>query len=331
MQELVITQNVPAQLDANFEEMRATLEKQLERYDIVVTSETVGDAKKLATELNSSKSVIRKTGNEAYKAATAPADDFKAKVGEFVDMVEQSRQKLLEQIKVFEDETREKAKVLLQEYRDQLWDENSVEPEFRTATYDDLVKLTSVTGAGNLAKSAKDQLQARVRDNKALQDQTRIRLLELENQSYRAGLSAPLTRDHVQPFLFSDEDHYNSELQRILKVEVSRQEAAEEKIRNQMKRDQEREAAQVKAEPQQEPETTQSPEPQQSAPEPEQVAPKRSAAPGKVGLMVTATFTLEVSSHITDAAIEAELRRMMGAAGITTLTGVEIARERKAA
>ena len=45
MNELIV-KSTPAILNANFDELRESLSKELENYDFVVTADTVGDAKK---------------------------------------------------------------------------------------------------------------------------------------------------------------------------------------------------------------------------------------------------------------------------------------------
>ena len=50
--------NTPACIEVNFDVLRKALEKDLERFEIVVTSDTVADAKKLATQLNETKKII---------------------------------------------------------------------------------------------------------------------------------------------------------------------------------------------------------------------------------------------------------------------------------
>jgi hypothetical protein len=79
-------------------------------------------------------------------------------------------------------------------------------------------------------------------DDKGAENRTKMRLLELENQSYKAGLKAPLTRDHVATFLFATDEEYQQRLDAMLQSEVRRQEQAEAHLRAQMAQEQERNA-----------------------------------------------------------------------------------------
>lgn len=325
MQELVILEKKPAVLVANFDQVKAALTQELERYNIVVTADTVVAAKKLATELNASKKVIKDAGRAAFDESVLPANEFMKKVGELVDQVEQSRQTLLAQVQKFENQTREKVRALLEQYRSSLWEQHAVEIEFRKAEFSDLILLTSITKTDNLAKSPKDALESRVRDDKAVQDKTNMRLLLLENESYKAGLAAPLTRDHVQSFLFASDEAYQNQLQRILNSEVQRQDAAEERLRQQIAKEQSRTAEQspVSA-PQMAIAPVQPAQPQESAPVTRSISPP--LVNGKVEVFVTANFRLEVNPKIDDVAIAAELRRVMEKAGITSLDSVSVSR-----
>lgn len=344
MQELIAINNTPALVEVNFEELKKHLAAELQKFDVVVTQDTVKDAKALATELNATKREIAKRKKEEYDRATAGANQFKDSMKELESMCEEGRQKLLAQVQKFEDETREAAAKLLQEKRAALWESTGVSEEFRRAEYSDLVNLSAVTAKGNLAASARTKLEQRVAADKALQDQTEMRLLKLENQSFKAGLSAPLNRGHVEHFLFAGEDEYNQKLDALMQSELQREEVAQQRMRDQMEREQqekerqeklrlEREQRQQAAE-QPKPETVQAPEPQRPEPEQAQASEPQQTErpePGKVPVTVQCTFVVSVASHVTDAAIEKELRAVMERAGIKTLDTVQVFREQEAA
>lgn len=345
MQELITIQNQPALVEVNFEELKKHLATELEKYNVVVTQDTVKDAKALATELNATKREIAKRKKEEYDRATAGANQFKDSMKELETMCEEGRQKLLAQVQKFEDETRQLAADLLKAMRDELWNHIGVAEEFQRAQFDDLVNLSAVTAKGNLTAGAKSKIEARVNADKALQDQTEMRLLKLENQSYKAGLSAPLNRGHVEHFLFAEDEEYSQKLDALMQSELQREEVAQQRMRDQMEREQRererqeqmqaereqrqqaaaQEAAQTYDEKQQ--------EAQKAEPAPEQTSekPAERPAPGKVPVTVQCTFNVNVSEKVTDAAIEAELRSVMEKAGIKTLNTVQVFREKVAA
>lgn len=241
MKELIHIESTPAILSVNFEALKKHLNKELERYDVVVTSDSVKDAKALATELNTTKRLIDTKRKEEVAKASEPVKQFDSSMKELVAMCEDGRQKILSQVQRFEDETRELAGKLLDEERTKIRANLNIDPEFYKAEFDDLILITSVTGKGKLTASARTKLEQRVAEEKSLQDQTERRLLMLENQSYKAGLASPLTRDHVNTFLFRDDAGYQAELDRIIASEIERQKSAEAALRKKFEAEQERE------------------------------------------------------------------------------------------
>lgn len=344
MQELIAIHNTPALVEVNFEELKKHLAAELQKFDVVVTQDTVKDAKALATELNATKREIAKRKKEEYDRATAGANQFKDSMKELEGMCEEGRQKLLAQVQKFEDETRRIGHDLLIELRAKLWDSLGVNDEFRRATIDEPVPLSAVTAKGNLSASAKNTIETRVNADKALQDQTEMRLLKLENQSYKAGLSAPLNRGHVEHFLFADEGEYNQNLDALMQSELQREEVAQQRMRDQMEREQQEKERQEKLrlerEQRQQASSKVSPEVAQEAEtlrhEPvcnQTTDPQPAERPesGKVPVTVQCTFAVNVAAHVTDAAIESELRAVMERAGIKTLNSVQVFREQEAA
>lgn len=363
MQELIRIDSAPARLAVNFGELKAVLAQELERYNVVVTADTVADAKKLAAELNKTAIEIDRRRKEEVAAVSEPVRQFDEQMKELVTMCKDGRQTLLDQVKKFEDETRERVRELLVIRRTELWDKHDVEADFRRAEYDDLILLTSITAKGNLSAKALGELTQRVNADKALQDRTRMRLLELENECFRAGLSAPLTRDHVAGFLFADDAKYRAELDRVMGAEKRREEEAQRRMREKLEREQaeaelrrqaeeaqrQREEAALLATPAppDEPGLIGGPnEParrrvieesaQQDTDRPKKdAAPSRPAAAvptqGRAAVVVIAEFTTQVPAGVSDEAIERELRKVMIRAGITTLQSVKIVRQPAAA
>lgn len=366
MTELTIkTESVPAAITVNFEELRQALAERLEKYKVVVNSETVRDAKALATELNKLAGELDKRRKDEVAKASEPVKAFDGRMKELVGMCKDGRQHLIKQIDKFDDETRRQCYELLRDLRRELVEKHGVTSEFQRSGFDDLVLVSNVTAKGNLAAKAKSALESRVMEDKALQDRTDRRLLELENASYRAGLSAPLTRDHIHRILFLEDAEYGSELDKLLAAEVEREKAAQERMRAKIQAEEEHKArekaeterrereAQERAEAgkvardarekseRDSPEPTQPPAPEQREPSgTDQVeAMRRMMEPAKpeadaVGTVtweVTATFATTVKAHVTQAAIEAELRRVMARAGITALESVTAKVRRDAA
>lgn len=378
MQELINVSAVPAKLAVNFDELKKHLEHELERYAVVVTLDTVADAKKLATELNKTAGVIDARRKDEVAKVSGPIKAFDAQMKELVELCKGGRQKILDQVKRFEDETRAVLGELLHKRRAELWAELAVDGEFQRAETEDLILLTAITVKGNLAASAASKLEARVRDDKALQDRTKMRLLELENQSYRSGLAAPLSRDHVEPFLFADDARYTSELNRILDAEKRREQEAEARMRERLEREARQKAEQerldaererIRAEERERAEreaqenvgrgagrsemgtargaqsvmrvqtwAEEAPSVQPPAPpfgdeapfeDEEPFGDEAAQAPGASAWMVTATFKVIAPRGAGQREIGSELRRVLEAAGVSTLVSVSAVRKQE--
>jgi hypothetical protein len=357
MQELITIKNVPALVEVNFDELKRHLSIELERYtSVVVTQETVKGAKELATELNATKGEIGKRRKDEVARASAPVKAFDGKMKELEAMCEDGRQGLLKQVATFEDETRKLASEMLTELRDELWAAQGVRAEFRWAECEPLALLSAVTATGNLTAGAKGKLEALVTADKQVQDQTDMRLLKLENESFKSGLSAPLNRGHVEHFLFDAEPAYSEKLARLMATELAREEVAQQRMREKMDREQkqkeelqnrqreaaEREAARAIADAQRQAERVADAariidavmgpvEVAEVTPEidPDDVPPNDEDAFQRV--TVACTFAIDIGGSVTDQAIEAELRAVLAKAGIEALQTVTIQRNKAAA
>jgi len=324
-QELIAIENKPGIISVNFEVLKKHLAKELEKYDVVVTSDTLKGAKELATELNATKKVIDTRRKDEVAKASEPIKAFDESMKELSTMCANGRQKLLDQIKVFEDETRATVSALLTKLRTELREKLGVEEEFYKAEFDDLILLSSITGTGNLTGAAKEKLKSRVSEEKSLQDRTLMRLLQLENQSYKAGLSSPLTRDHVRTFLFDSDEVYQGELDRIIASEIQRQEETEQALRKKIDKENEQKQPVVAPEPAPAEEPV-----QQATPAQAESRPVATGMPTAT-FSITCTFELEVDARASDSLVEQRLRDKLAAAGFTTLSSVQVKRQSKAA
>lgn len=250
---LIAAIKTPVVLTGNFEEVRAHFVEQLQAYDLVVTVDTLADAKKLATELNKAATEVKSRGKAVSSEALAPINAFDAQVKELAQLLLDARTKLTEQIKRFEDETRAKALAALQAYLVEQGTAKNIQPEFQRARVDDLANLSTLTSTGKLSSKAKAEVDSRIQTDLNLQTQTEMRLLKLENESYKAGLSVALERRHVDPFLFADEAEYTLRLASLFEAEVQREarsrQAADERAAREakLKAEAEQRAAQAEA------------------------------------------------------------------------------------
>ena len=229
--ELTLT-STPAVLKTNFTELESHLKSEVAKYDIVVTSDTIKDAKKLATELNKTKGTLDKRRKQEVANASVPIKLFDTQMKGLADICEVGRQKILVQVKKFEEETLKLAAERLESYREDLYQQLGIELEFRTALVHDLAKLGTLTGKNELTAGARRDVQLRVGECQTRMHRVHLRLSELENASHRAGLHSALTREHVAGFLdVADDAQYRDNLDNLIIREMERQEETEKVAR----------------------------------------------------------------------------------------------------
>ncbi|WNO60411.1 DUF1351 domain-containing protein [Rheinheimera sp. MMS21-TC3] len=250
--ELVVAIKKHAVIAGNFDEVRAYFVEQLQAYDVVVTAETLADAKKLCTELNKMATEVKSRGKVVIDEASEPINEAKEQVKQLAALLVDARAKLVEQVKIFEDEQKAIAHDALQAYLIEQGEAKGIQPEFQRATVDGLVTLSTLTATGNLTAKSKAAVDERISADLQLQTQTEMRLLKLENESYKAGLAVALERRHVEPFLFADDNEYSMRLASLLETEVQREararEAADKRAAEQAKYKAEAEQRAAKAE-----------------------------------------------------------------------------------
>lgn len=303
MEQQLAIETTPATIHVNFEDVAAALDQELAHYNaLVVTPDNLKDAKKSATELNKFAGEIDQRRKDAVSQVSEPIKLFETQMKALRRKCQDSRQGILDQVDKFENQVREQAECLLREKRAALWEEYDVDGEFQRAEFDDLIRLGSVTDKGNLAKSPRETLEYRVRDDRAMQDRTERRLLELEAESYKAGLDAPLTRAHVAHFLHAD--NYQAQLTALINVEVRRQAEAQAR----------REQTEAKREPA--PQEAATPAPAAPPVEPIPPVAMPDAPAGREVWRVTVVFPISCKAGVAADAIESKVQERLGAAGI---------------
>ena len=221
----------------NFEEVKIKLKEGLKLYEIGVTADNLKDANAMATELNKLSGELDKLRKEKVKEVSAPIKEFEDKVKELVGMCQDSRQKILEQVKVFEDAERAKCLELLKNEASEIWAKLGIRDEFSKPQIADLAILSNLTATGNLTAKAKNEVWDRINAVKSMQDKCDMRLLQLENASLRAGLKSPLTKVNIERFLLeADEEVYQKRLGELIQNELKRQTETEARIKAEMEK-----------------------------------------------------------------------------------------------
>jgi len=215
------TEVIPALITANFDEVRKRLETELQRFDVVVTADTLPDCKKLATELNKLRGEIDTRRKDEVAKASEPVRQFDEKMKSLVSMCKDGRQNLIDQINRFDTEQIKKANVLAADYLTLQIDNADLSPEFSGIKLP-MQKISNLTKSGNLTSAARQEIDDLVSDKALLQSRTSKRLTDLELECRRKGMDEPLERAHVDAFLMADDDVYQSRLDSMIESELAR-------------------------------------------------------------------------------------------------------------
>jgi len=313
----IAVKSKPAVITANFDQLRAALSKELQRYDVKVTKETVAEAKKLCTELNKTRQHIATVRKEQAAIASEPVRQFEEQMKSFELDVESSRVNLKKQVEFFEEDRKILIAKKLLEYKIECIEQIGLREEFQKIDHTHLIILSSFTDKDNLTAKAKTGIEDLVKGAKDAQDNVDRRLLELENKCLRAGLHEPLEKEHVSHFLFADDESYSTKLEQLITVEIERQTRAES-ARN--AKQQEFNAARANAETDRAVEIIHA----GAASIRHHEQPKAEPVNGKIRLTVNCQFEIEVKEGTAPNAIESAYRKRLKEAGFKTLSNVTI-------
>jgi hypothetical protein len=234
----------PASIVVNIDELKAALTAQVEEQsNTVVTVENLQEGKKLAAEMNKVGAAIKRARIDYAKQAGVNITAFENQMKELEQISAAGVAKINEQVARFESETHVKARNALIAAMMEGYEKSGVNQEFKNATIDDLVSLSTLTKTGNLSGAAKNAIGERVAQCLAMQMQTMLRLSQLENRSHQSGLAAPLNRGHVEMFLFAPDDEYESRLAALFATEIQREQMAQAAMQKRAEEDRQRNAA----------------------------------------------------------------------------------------
>lgn len=208
----------------NFEVVKIQLVDELKKYDLIVDEDSVKTAKSMATDINKLKKTIDDLRKSKVKDMSAPIKEFEIKAKKLTSLCEESRQKLLTQVKVFDDKQKEKCLELVSAYKNEIETKFEIKEGFEIEIPFDLAIISNLTKTG-ISKKARDTIEDRVLSAKNFQDKIEKRLLSLPSICFENGLMTALTTENINHFLMDrDDSSYHSKLLSLIKNEVTRQE-----------------------------------------------------------------------------------------------------------
>lgn len=178
-------------ITSNFALAREQLAVQLKEYDLVVDQGSVKKAKAMATEINKVSKRIDTLRKEKVAELYAPIKDFELEAKSLSALCQESRQKLLSQVKVFENKELQRADKLLKQELDATYTKYGVNDEFKIVKVSDLSIISNLTKAG-LAAKARKAIDERVLEAKRFQE-NEMRQREEKKKTSQQPASQPQT------------------------------------------------------------------------------------------------------------------------------------------
>jgi len=216
-----------------------------DEYNFIVKEEDLPKAKSLMASLNKNIQSVKEFCKSKIDLESADIETLKLHRNEYVSLIQKKRDQIEEKVNVYIIKKKKDVKIELDEYLAQIISSVGIRNEFVKVSIDDLVITGNVTPKGVLKKSAKDAVEARVGVCKSKQDKYDMRLKDLEIESLKAGLGAPLTLTHIQGIIYLDDDNeYNDKLNALIADEINRNEVIKAEIQKEADAKAQREAHQ---------------------------------------------------------------------------------------
>lgn len=214
MMELII--NHKLDIKSNMEQLAVKIKNDIaEKYDIVVTEDSVTESKKLMAEINKEKDAFKKTYKAFKDKVLEPLSPLDLKAKEIEKYYDEARTAVDQQVKKFELKKLEQAKEVCINYLTEQAEVRGV--SFQAVNINDLfTQLGSVSATGNISAKAKGEIDNRIQ--------------KVENEILKAKLEAEekakRDREIVEKArLEAEERARQREAEILAKAEIEKQEA----------------------------------------------------------------------------------------------------------
>ncbi|RBQ31398.1 hypothetical protein CRU92_06380 [Arcobacter sp. FW59] len=224
-------------LNANMEQLENAVIKELEKdeYNSVVTMSNFKDMKETSLFLGKVAKQISDFRIAKVKEETTDIKLFEDSLKKFTNMFKSKQETIKQGLDVFEEETRIQIKAVSKAYFDDYSLEVGLSDEFKNINLDDMTQTGFMTASGSISKKGKEEVEKRVQVQLNLQNKVENRLMMLENQCLKAGIE-PLTKQHIQGFIFDDDDTYMRNLNMLIESELRRVEQIKAKQEQELRK-----------------------------------------------------------------------------------------------
>lgn len=157
-----LTINHSLDISSNMEQLAIKIKDDIkEKYDIVVTEDTVTESKKLMAEINKDKDNFKATYKSFKQKVFEPFESLDKKAKEIETYYIDARTAVEQQVKKFEAKKLEQAKEVCVDYLLKQTESKGI--DFQAININDLfTQLGSVTASGNISTKAKNEIDTRI-------------------------------------------------------------------------------------------------------------------------------------------------------------------------
>ena len=212
-------------LNAKMESLESLVVQELEKaeYNSIVTMDNFKVMKESSLFLGKVAKDISDFRIAKVKEETQDIKIFEDSLKRFTSMFKSKQDEIKQGLDVFEEETRKQVKAVCIAYFDDYSLEVGLSDEFKNVNLEDMTQTGFMTASGAISKKGKEEVEKRVQVQLNLQNKVQNRLMMLENECLKAGIE-PLTKQHIQGFLFADDNTYINNLNMLIDSELKRAE-----------------------------------------------------------------------------------------------------------
>lgn len=212
-------------LNAKMESLENLVVQELEKaeYNSIVTMDNFKAMKESSLFLGKVAKDISDFRIAKVKEETQDIKIFEDSLKRFTNMFKSKQDEIKQGLDVFEEKTRKQVKAVCIAYFDDYSLEVGLSDEFKNVNLEDMTQTGFMTASGSISKKGKEEVEKRVQVQLNLQNKVQNRLMMLENECLKAGIE-PLTKQHIQGFLFADDNTYINNLNTLIESELRRAE-----------------------------------------------------------------------------------------------------------
>jgi len=232
---LVVPESLPSDFFTNDDYLKQ-LDIAIEKTSSLVYSLDDEAAMKVdATAINKYATTVDKWIAATYKEQTEQVANWRTARKDKTKKLLDNRQRIIDQFAELREKRLTETRAALLTHLSNNWELNEVKHQFRKATIEHMVKPTGVfTPTNALTKATHTELNRLVAEDKAAQIQYESRVMLIENKCLRADINPPLTVDSFGAAMHGGDFEFNTKLDELIQVELTRAAEKEARLRKQL-------------------------------------------------------------------------------------------------